>query len=152
MRHLAPLLALSILAVGLAIAPRHIASRTATSPDFVHFESGHVHPAALTPDGKRLLVVNTHNDRLAVFDVTGPQPVLLYDLPVGLEPVAVAARSDGEAWVVNNVSDDISIVNLGTRHVQATLRVGDEPADEEGPLVELKVTTMSGDVELVRAR
>jgi YVTN family beta-propeller protein len=129
MRHLAPLLALSILAVGLAIAPRHIASRTATSPDFVHFESGHVHPAALTPDGKRLLVVNTPNDRLAVFDVTGPQPVLLYDLPVGLEPVAVAARSDGEAWVVNNVSDDISIVNLGTRHVQATLRVGDEPAD-----------------------
>jgi YVTN family beta-propeller protein len=129
MRHLAPLLALCILVVGLAVAPRHMASRSAISPDFVHFESGHVHPAALTPDGKRLLVVNTPNDRLAVFDVTGPQPVLLYDMPVGLEPVSVAARSDGEAWVVNNVSDDVSIVDLVTRHVRATLRVGDEPAD-----------------------
>ena len=74
-------------------------------------------------------MVNTPNDRLAIFDVTGPRPVLTYDLPVGLEPVAVAARSDSEAWVVNQLSDDVSIVNLNTRHVRGTLRVGDEPSD-----------------------
>ena len=94
MRRSAPLLAILTLAFGLAAAPRHLDSRTALSPDFVHFESAHVHPAVLTPSGGRLLVVNTPNDRLAVFDLMGARPVLRYDLPVGLEPVAVAAPSD----------------------------------------------------------
>src|SRR5215813_15648481 len=129
MRKVIVLIALGILAVGIASAPRHLESRTAASPDFVHFEAAHVHPATLTPGGDRLLVVNTPNDRLAVFDVTGPHPVKAFDLPVGLEPVAVAAPSDSEAWVVNHLSDDVSIVNLNTRNVRATLRVGDEPAD-----------------------
>lgn len=31
------------------------------------------------------------------------------------------------------------------------LEVGDAPPDEEGPLVELRATTMSGDIEIVRA-
>src|SRR5437867_1337015 len=90
------LCAMAALALGIASAPRHLESRTAASPDFVHFEASHVHPATLTPAGDRLLVVNTPNDRLAVFDVTGPHPVLKYDLPVGLEPVVVAARSDSD--------------------------------------------------------
>ena len=129
MRRWVPLFAVAVLALGLALAPRHIDSRAALSPDFVHFESGHVHPATLTPDGTRLLVVNTPNGRLAVFDVTGSHPVQVGDIPVGLEPVSVAAQSDGEAWVVNHLSDDVSIVNLSTRNVRRTLRVGDEPAD-----------------------
>src|SRR6185503_11741055 len=33
------------------------------------------------------------------------------------------------AWVVNNLSDDVSIVDLTTMHVVATLRTGDEPND-----------------------
>ena len=33
-------------------------------------------------------------------------------VPVGLEPVAVAARSDDEVWVVNHLSDSVSIVEL----------------------------------------
>ncbi len=117
------------LAFGLAAAPRHLSSRAAVSPDFVHFESGHVHPIALTPDGNRLLVVNTPDNRLSVFDLTGPAPVRIAEIPVGLEPVSVAARSNGEAWVVNHLSDDVSIVDLNTLHVRATLRVGDEPSD-----------------------
>jgi len=48
---------------------------------------------------------------------------------VGLEPVSVAARTNGEAWVVNNLSDDVSVVDLTTLHVRATIRVGDEPND-----------------------
>jgi DUF4097 and DUF4098 domain-containing protein YvlB len=36
--------------------------------------------------------------------------------------------------------------------VESELEIGDEPGDDEGPLVELKVTTMSGDIELVRAQ
>ena len=41
-------------------------------------------------------------------------------------PVAVALRDNNEAWVVNHLSDDISIVDLRTMHVRATLRVGDK--------------------------
>ena len=46
-----------------------------------------------------------------------------------MEPISVAALSDSEACVVNTLSDDISIVNLNTLHVRATVRGGDEPGD-----------------------
>lgn len=129
LRRLSPVLAVVALAFGLIAAPRHLVSRTATSPDFVHFESPHVHPAALTPSGDRLLVVNTPDNRLSVFDASGLLLARIAELPVGLEPVAVAARSDSEAWVVNHLSDNVSVVNLNTMHVKASLRVGDEPSD-----------------------
>lgn len=126
-----PLLLLLVLtaAAGVAAFPRHLASRAAVGEDFTHFESGQVRPMALTPDGTRLLVVNTADARLAVFDVTGASPVRVAEIPVGLEPVSVAARSDAEAWVVNHLSDDVSVVDLATMHVKATLRTGDEPCD-----------------------
>ncbi|HYM79833.1 MAG TPA: beta-propeller fold lactonase family protein [Candidatus Limnocylindria bacterium] len=123
------LFALSALAVGIAVAPRHLVSRTQTDPDFTHFESSHVHPAVLTPDGTRLLVVSTPDNHLTVFDLTTPTPERIAEIPVGLEPVSVAARSNTEAWVVNHLSDNVSIVDLTTKHVKATLRVGDEPSD-----------------------
>jgi len=83
----------------------------------------------MTPDGTKLLVVNTPDNRLSVFDLTGALPIRIAEIPVGMEPVSVAVRNDGEAWVVNNLSDDVSIVNLVTCNVRATLHVGDEPAD-----------------------
>ena len=67
-----------------------------------------------------------------MFNLTGGPPSAsnrVAEIPVGLEPVAVAALSDSEAWVVNQLSDDVSIVNLNTMHVRATLRVGDDPGD-----------------------
>ena len=132
MRRIRVLLTGVALAAGLAAAPHWLASRTSVTGDFVHFESAHVHPACLTPGGDRLLVVNTPDNRLSVFDVShGPPGPLnrVAEIPVGLEPVSVAALSDSEAWVVNQLSDDVSVVNLNTLHVRATLRVGDEPAD-----------------------
>ncbi|MEM6300461.1 MAG: hypothetical protein AAF749_01895 [Pseudomonadota bacterium] len=49
---------------------------------------------------------------------------------VGLEPVAVAFNGEDEAWVVNQLSDSVSIVSLGERpRVLQTLLVGDEPRD-----------------------
>ena len=127
-RVFAVLAALTLVA-GVLAMPARLVSRTATNPDFAHFESAQVHPLSLTPDGSRLLVVNTPDNRLSVFDVTGATPVRVAEIPVGLEPVSVAARTNGEAWVVNNLSDDVSVVDLGTLHVRATLRVGDEPND-----------------------
>jgi YVTN family beta-propeller protein len=133
MRRLLPLALIAVaLASGLAALPHGLASRVAASGDFVHFESGQVHPLALTPSGDRLLVLNTPDNRLSVYDLAAGAPgplTRLAEIPVGMEPVSVAARSDSEAWVVNNLSDDVSIVNLNTLHVRATLRVGDEPND-----------------------
>ncbi len=96
---------------------------------FVNWETAHVHPLDETPDGTRLLAVNTADNRLAVFDLTGATPSLIAEIPVGLDPVSVRARSDVEAWVVNHVSDSISIVDLIAGSVVATIQTADEPAD-----------------------
>ena len=79
--------------------------------------------------GDRLLVVNTPDNRLTVFDVTGALPERQNEIFVGLEPISVRCADDTTAWVVNFLSDDVSIVDLNTMNVKATLRVGDEPGD-----------------------
>ena len=129
LRRLSFLLATVALAVGLAAMPRHLTSRPQVAPDYTNFETGQVHPAVMTPSGDRLLVINTPDGRLSVFDLTGERPHRIFDIGVGLEPVSVTALNDSVAWVVNNLSDDISIVNLTLGHVQRTLHVGDEPND-----------------------
>ena len=99
------------------------------SGSFVNWENPQVHPLEMTPDGTRLLAVNTADNRLLVFDLTGREPRLKASIPVGLEPVSVRARSNTEAWVVNHISDSVSIVNLLTHNVEATVPTDDEPAD-----------------------
>jgi YVTN family beta-propeller protein len=111
---------------------RGAAVRTAsaqTTTTFHNFESPQVHPLALTPDGTRLLAVNTPNATLSVFQLVSGSPVLTAEIPVGLEPVSVAARNDREAWVANWLSDSVSIVDLSTGNVTRTIDVGDEPTD-----------------------
>jgi DNA-binding beta-propeller fold protein YncE len=96
------------------------------------FEARHTHSIGLTPDGSRLLALNTPDGRLSVFnvtDLTNPQPVLIAEIPVGIEPVAVRARTNDEVWVVNEVSDSVSVISLSKRTVLATLQVPDEPGD-----------------------
>jgi DNA-binding beta-propeller fold protein YncE len=99
--------------------------------DFLTFESGQVRPLALSPDGTRLFAVNTPDNRLEVFDVVGGSLVHAVSVPVGMEPVAVAARTNTEIWVVNHLSDSVSIVDLAATppRVVRTLLVGDEPRD-----------------------
>ena len=50
-------------------------------------------------------------------------------IAVGLEPVSVRARTSSEAWVCNHLSDSLSIIDLSTMSVRATVQTGDEPAD-----------------------
>lgn len=93
------------------------------------FESGHVRPLALSPDGQRLYVINTPNNCLEVY-ATDDTLTPVAAVPVGLEPVAVAAPSNDEVWVVNHLSDSVSIIDMsGVPRVKATLWVGDEPND-----------------------
>ncbi len=102
-----------------------------TAGAFTHFEARQMHPLTLTPDGKHLLAVNSTEGRLSVFDVSDASnvnPVLVAEIPVGLEPVSVAAPTNDEAWVVNEVSDTVSVVSLSRRIVVATLPASDEPS------------------------
>ena len=95
------------------------------------FEAGQVRPLALSPDGTHLFAVNTPDARLEIFDVApNGQLTPAGSVPVGLEPVAVAARGDDEVWVVNHLSDSVSVVALTPApRVVRTLLVGDEPRD-----------------------
>jgi DNA-binding beta-propeller fold protein YncE len=86
----------------------------------------------MAPNGKLLFATNTPDNRLEIFKVTsdGLQPI--GSVVVGLEPVAVAARTQNEVWVVNHLSDSISIVDVSDANnarVVRTLAVGDEPRD-----------------------
>jgi YVTN family beta-propeller protein len=96
---------------------------------FVNWESPHVHPLELTPDGTRLLAVNTADARLEVFDSAGASLAPLGSIPVGLDPVSVRAHGSSQAWVVNHVSDTVSVVDLDSLAVVTTLATDDEPCD-----------------------
>ena len=78
---------------GRAPAVRRVSAQT-TAVTFRNFESPQIHPLALTPDGTRLLAVNSPNGTLSVFSLASGTPALMAEIPVGLEPVSVAARSD----------------------------------------------------------
>jgi YVTN family beta-propeller protein len=119
-----------------------LAAPTASgTKSFIAFESGPVRPLALSPQGTKLFVVNTPDNRLEVFNV-GPNGIArTASVPVGMEPVAVAALNESEVWVVNHLSDSVSIVDVASGRVTRTLLVGDEPRDivfddpdGEGPL------------------
>ena len=96
----------------------------------ITFDSGPVRPVAMSPDGTKLFVVNTPNSTLEIFNITASGLAPAGRVPVGLDPVAVAVRNDSEVWVVNHLSDSVSVVSLtGVPRVSRTLLVGDEPRD-----------------------
>jgi len=126
-----PLLTILVLLAGCLAAAPALAG-------FNNFESGHVRPLALSPDGRQLYAVNTPDNRLSIFRVGAFGASLVHEVAVGLEPVAVAARINGagatEVWVVNHLSDSVSIVEIDSSdvtlsRVKRTLLVGDEPSD-----------------------
>jgi YVTN family beta-propeller protein len=104
---------------------------SAAAQTFTTFETGQVRPLAMSPDGTRLFAVDTPDNRLEVFSISAGGLTHTASVPVGLEPVAVAARTNGEVWVVNHLSDSVSIVDVSTTppRVTRTLLVGDEPRD-----------------------
>lgn len=106
-----------------------LSGSAAIAQSFVNWETPQTHPVEITPDGTRLLVLSTPQGRLLVYSLFSDPPQLVGSIPVGLEPVSVRSRTPDEAWVVNSISDTVSIVNIKTLNVRQTLSVGDEPYD-----------------------
>lgn len=120
------------IATSFAILCLCTVSVAQSKSSYTLFESGQVRPLALSPDGKHLFAVNTPDNRLEIFRVRKRGLKHVDSVPVGLEPVAVAVRSNSEVWVVNHLSDSVSVVKLRgpkLRRVVRTLLVGDEPRD-----------------------
>ena len=95
----------------------------------INFESPHVHPIDITPNGAVLVSVNTAAHTLEVWSISGSSISSIASIPVGLDPVSVRARNDNEVWVVNHMSDSISIVDLDRKTVIQTLKTQNEPSD-----------------------
>lgn len=97
--------------------------------NFVNFESHQIHPIAVSPDGTKLAALNTPDGYLCLYNLTDIGPMMYAQIPVGMEPVSLAWRTNTEIWVACHLSDAVSIVDLTTNNVKATLFVGDEPTD-----------------------
>lgn len=111
----------------LALVALLLVATPVAAQSFVNFETPHVHP--LDRVGDRLLAVNTADNRLEVFDISSGAPVSVGAVPVGLDPVSVRALDANTAWVVNHISDSVSVVDLTTLNVIATVPTRDEPCD-----------------------
>ena len=85
----------------------------------------------VSPDGRYVLVPNRHSDDLSVIDTTierdktltpdgelkegGRQPWEIKRLPVGVWPGGTVFNDDGsEAYVANNKTNDVSVIDMDT--------------------------------------
>jgi YVTN family beta-propeller protein len=123
---------LSVFFAALAAGP--VAAQVPPSA-FVNFEGAQTNPIRISADGTRLFAVNTPNGTLSVFDLTKPaNPSLIAEIPVGIEPVSVninpnSATVDDEAWVVNQISNSVSVVSVSKGIVTDTIYAKAEPSD-----------------------
>lgn len=98
--------------------------------NFANFEGALTNPIRLSADGTRLYCVNNPNATVSIFDLSNPvSPVLIKEVPVGLEPVSVNPRTNDEVWVVNQESDSVSVLSVSSGIVTDTIKVADEPSD-----------------------
>jgi YVTN family beta-propeller protein len=119
----------SACVLAVALATLLTVARPTVAQSFVNFESPQSHPIDITPDGTTLLAVNTADGQLELFDLIRGLPVRRGSVAVGVDPVSVRVRNNTEAWVVNQVSDSVSVVDIASMRVTRTILIGDEPAD-----------------------
>jgi DNA-binding beta-propeller fold protein YncE len=126
-RSLCTLLVSSVALAVLLAAPNALAQNP-----YLTFDTLQVRPLAVSPDSTRLFAVNTPDNQLEIFDIAVDGTLAhAGSVQVGMEPAAVAARNNSEVWVVNFLSDSVSVVDVSgaVARVVRTLHVGDEPSD-----------------------
>jgi len=109
----------------------------AMAQSYTSFEADPVRPVAVLDKSGFIAVANTPDDYLELFEPTRRGVRACGAVKVGLRPVAVAvvkeSRAHAELWVVNHLSDSVSIVEVDLDRcrgeVTRTIQVGDEPRD-----------------------
>ncbi len=96
---------------------------------YVNFENHPIRALDQSPDGRWLAAAHTADQRVQLFELAAGMVLPAGHVVVGFDPVAVRFRSATELWVVNHVSDSISIIDLPSRRVVRTLQTADEPFD-----------------------
>lgn len=96
---------------------------------FVNFETAPLHPVAMSVDGQRLAVCNLPDGRVELFDLSGGLPRSSGSVFTGLDPVSARFNHRGELWVVNHISDSITIIDPSSLKAMATLETFDAPVD-----------------------
>lgn len=96
---------------------------------FVNFENHPIRALDLSPDRRLLAVAHSADQRIQLFDISIGAPIAVGHVQVGIDPVSVRFRTNTELWVVNHISDSISIVDVPARRVRATVATADEPFD-----------------------
>jgi DNA-binding beta-propeller fold protein YncE/mono/diheme cytochrome c family protein len=96
---------------------------------FWNFETGLVHPLALSPDRTLMAVCNLPDACVELFDLTGNVPRPVGAVATGLDPVSVRFNGNGELWVANSISDSISVIDVIGRRTVAILQTADAPSD-----------------------
>src|SRR5690606_27469482 len=79
--------------------------------------------------GDTLAAVNLPDNRVEIFDITTAVPQHRVSLFVGLDPVSVRFRNPDQLWVVNHISDSISVIDLNRSTITATIQTADSPQD-----------------------
>ncbi|MHC9543332.1 MAG: protein kinase [Vulcanimicrobiota bacterium] len=77
------------------------------------------------PQGKNLYILDNEKFQLVVFSPS--QKKVLYTLKVMKNPVAMAFEENSRLWIVNSGSHTISVVNLASQYVEATIETARNP-------------------------
>jgi hypothetical protein len=94
-----------------------------------NFEFPIVHPEDRTSDGRRALRLDSSRGTLEIAYIDRSAVTSKAVVKVGMQPVSVRVLSNHEAWVVDPIADSISIVDLDSATVIATLQTAPQPTD-----------------------
>lgn len=83
---------------------------------------------AITSDGKTLLTTNPDSNSVSVVDLT-TRPPTVDEIPVGIDPRALTVGGEASHWafVANQGSDSITVIDVETRYVMGEIPAGDRP-------------------------
>ena len=115
--------------LGLSAHLIAICSRSHAQDSYPNFETAPAHPVELAPDGSTLAVCHLADNRLLLFDVSSGVPVPTGSVRVGHDPTAVRFCAATEAWVVNHISSNITVVDISTGQMLAVIPTKGGPSD-----------------------
>ncbi len=85
-------------------------------------------PIAISDDDALIVVVNNLNDSISIINVAGDANTKVAEIPVGDEPRTVAITPDKRrAYVTNQASATVSVIDLATNQKTQDIPVGVEP-------------------------